>query len=138
MRLDLDDGEHDEEVAINLTPMLDMVFNLLLFFLAATTFAREEVALDLRLPHAKSGQAGKEQRPLTVNLLADGKLSVDGRDVTMQALQQKLQAAGERNPEQAVLLRGDQVAHFGIGVQVLDACRIAKIKKVDFAALPLK
>ncbi|MGC3970443.1 MAG: biopolymer transporter ExbD [Pirellulales bacterium] len=137
MRLDLDD-DHDEEFTLNLTPMLDMVFNLLLFFLAATTFAREESRLDLRLPQAKSGQAGKGEKPLVVNVFADGRLAVDGRDVSMQALQQKLQAAGDRNAEQSVLVRGDTAAQFGVGVQVLDACRLAKIKKVDFAALPVK
>ncbi len=128
----------DEEFAINLTPMVDMVFLLLIFFLAATTFASDESRLDLRLPQAKSGQQGKGDKPLVVNVLADGRLSVDGRDVTLQALQQKLHAAGERNAEQAVLVRGDQAAQYGLGVQVLDACRLAKIKKVDFAALPVK
>lgn len=136
MRHERDDS--DEDFGINLTPMVDVVFLLLIFFLAATTFASEEVELDLRLPQAKSGQAGKGDRPLTVNVLADGTLHVDGRAVTFEALRQKLQAAGERNAEQAVLVRGDQQAQFGIGVQVLDACRLARIKKVDFAALPVR
>jgi biopolymer transport protein ExbD len=139
MQLELDDGEHGDEVPINLTPMLDMVFNLLLFFLAATTFAREEVELDLRLPQAKSGQQGQgDKQQFVVNVLADGRLSVDGREVTMEALKQRLQAAWQRNPEQAVLVRGDHAAQYGLGIQVLDACRLAKIKRVDFAALPLR
>jgi biopolymer transport protein ExbD len=130
--------EVEDEGGINLTPMVDVVFLLLIFFLAATTFRSDEVALDMRLPSAKSGDAGKGDKPLVVNLLADGKLHVDGREVTLEALRQKLAAAGQRNAEQAVLVRGDQQAQFGIGVQVLDACRLAKIKKVDFAALPVK
>jgi biopolymer transport protein ExbD len=134
----LDRADDDEDFGINLTPMVDVVFLLLIFFLAATTFANEEVALDLRLPQAKSGQSGKNEKPLVVNVLADGRLNVDGREVSFEALRQKLQAAGERNAEQAVLVRGDQQAQFGLGVQVLDACRLAKIKKVDFAALPLR
>ncbi len=134
----LDPHEEDDDVGINLTPMIDMVFLLLIFFLAATTFASEEVALDLRLPQAKSGQSGKNERPLIVNVLADGRLDVDGREVTFEALRQKLQSAGERNAEQAVLVRGDREAQFGLGVQVLDACRLARIKKVDFAALPVR
>jgi len=135
MRLDLD--AQDEEVTINLTPMLDMVFNLLLFFLAATTFAREEVELNLRLPQAKSGQAGEPRKQFVINVFADGRLSVDGREVTFEALQQKLTAAGQRDKDQPVLVRGDREAHFGVGLQVLDACRLAKISKVDFAALPV-
>jgi biopolymer transport protein ExbD len=134
----LERASDDDDFGINLTPMVDVVFLLLIFFLAATTFANEEVALDLRLPPAKSGQSGKNDKPLIVNVLADGRLNVDGREVTFEALRQKLQAAGERNAEQAVLVRGDQQAQFGLGVQVLDACRLAKIRKVDFAALPVR
>lgn len=134
MRLDLDDA--DDEFAMNLTPMLDVVFNLLLFFLAATTFAREEVAMDLRLPQARSGAESKGGHQLVVNVFADGRVQVDGRVVTIEALRQKLQAAAARDKDQAVLVRGDKQAQFGIGLQVLDACRLAKIGKVDFAALP--
>ena len=136
MRLDFDEQEAEDEVPINLTPMLDMVFNLLLFFLAATTFAKEEVELDLRLPEARSGQQGTGPLQLIVNVFANGRLSVEGREVTFEALRQKLAAAIARNREQAVLIRGDRQAQFGVGLQVLDACRLAKIKKVDFAALP--
>lgn len=134
MRLDLDDEDRDD--TINLTPMIDVVFLLLIFFLAATTFAREEVELDLRLPEAKTGQPSGAGRQLIVNVLADGRLSVDGREVSMEALRQKLTAAGQRDHDQAVLVRGDKQAQFGVGLQVLDACRLAKIQKVDFAALP--
>jgi len=136
MRLDDDDPDAGE--VINLTPMIDVVFLLLIFFLAATTFAREEVELDLRLPQAKSGKAGSGEQQLVVNVFADGKLTVDGREVTLPALQQKLQAAVQRNAEQAVLVRGDQESRFGTGLAVLDVCRLAKVKKVDFAALPQK
>jgi len=136
MRLD-HEGD-DDGGGINLTPMVDVVFLLLIFFLAATTFRTDEVSLDMKLPTAKSGDAGKGEKPLVVNLLADGRLHVDGREVTFEALRQKLQAAGLRSAEQAVLVRGDQQAQFGLGVQILDACRLAKIKKVDFAAQPVK
>lgn len=134
----LDDDVVDAGDTINLTPMIDVVFLLLIFFLAATTFAREEVELDLRLPQAKSGKAGSGDLQLVVNVFADGKLTVDGREVTLAALQQKLQAAVQRNAEQAVLVRGDEQSRFGTGLAVLDVCRLAKVKKVDFAALPQK
>jgi biopolymer transport protein ExbD len=134
----LDDDDIDAGEVINLTPMIDVVFLLLIFFLAATTFASEEVELDLRLPQAKSGKAGSGEQQLVVNVFADGKLTVDGREVTLAALQQKLQAAVQRNAEQAVLVRGDQESRFGTGLAVLDVCRLAKVKKVDFAALPQK
>src|SRR5688500_473452 len=109
MRLELDD--EDDVRGIDLTPMIDMVFLLLIFFLAATTFARDEVEVDLRLPSAKSGVQGtKGGRQLVVNVFADGRMVVDGRPVTLEALRQKLQAAAARDKNQAVLVRGDKQA----------------------------
>jgi biopolymer transport protein ExbD len=134
MRVDLDDDDRD--VGIDLTPMIDVVFLLLIFFLAATTFASEEVELDLRLPEAQTGQAKDAGGQIVVNVFADGRLSVEGREVTLEALRQKLAAAVARDKQQAVLVRGDRAAQFGVGLQVLDACRLAKVTKVDFAALP--
>jgi biopolymer transport protein ExbD len=134
MRLDLDDEDVGD--GINLTPMIDVVFLLLIFFLTATTFAREEVELDLRLPEARSGVEGTNAHPLIVQVFADGRITFEGREVTLEALRQKLQAAAARNQQQSVLVRGDKLAQFGIGIQVLDACRLARLSKVDFAALP--
>lgn len=136
MRLELEDQE--EDAGINMTPMIDIVFLLLIFFLTATTFAREEVEMDLRLPEAQSGVEGKNAHPLIVQVLADGRLVFDGREVTMEALRQKLLSAAARDRQQAVLVRGDKQAQFGLGLQVLDACRLAKLGKVDFAALPAR
>ncbi|MFT4513840.1 MAG: biopolymer transport protein ExbD [Planctomycetota bacterium] len=135
MRLESDD---EGDGGINMMPLVDVVFLLLIFFLAATTFATEEVELDLRLPEAKSGEAGKANKQLIINVSQDGTLTVSGRAVTMEALRQKLVAAVARNKDQAVLVRGDKAAQFGVGLQVLDTCRLAKIKKVDFAALPAR
>lgn len=135
MRLDLESGSERDDV-INMMPLVDVVFLLLIFFLAATTFAREEVELDLRLPEARSGESGLPDQKLIINVFADGRLVVDGREVTLEALRQKLTAAARRNRDQSVLVRGDRDAQFGVGIAVLDACRLAKIKKVDFGALP--
>ena len=136
MRLDLEDEDGGGDLGINMTPMIDIVFLLLIFFLAATTFAKQEVEMDLRLPEAKSGVEGKDEHPLMIAVFADGRIAFDGREVTLEALRQKLLAAAARNKQQSVLVRGDKQAQFGVGLQVLDACRLAKLGKVDFAALP--
>jgi biopolymer transport protein ExbD len=135
MRLELDD-EGEAGLGINLMPLVDVVFLLLIFFLAATTFAREEIELDLSLPQASSGEASRPDRQIVVNVFADGRIVVDGREVTLEALRQKLEAAARRSREQPVLVRGDRDARFGVGIAVLDACRLARLHQVDFAALP--
>jgi biopolymer transport protein ExbD len=133
MRLETDEDNYG---GINLMPLIDVVFLLLIFFLAATTFPDQEVELNLRLPDAKSGSAGKSGNQLLISLLPNDTMTMEGRTVTMEALRQKLDAAVARDKEQAVLIRGASSAQFGIGLQVLDTCRLAKIKKVNFAAEP--
>jgi biopolymer transport protein ExbD len=134
MRLDRFESEAEE--TLNLTPLIDVVFLLLVFFLAATTFSREEVEMDLNLPEAKTGEAAEQPKLLTINVGEDGTISVDGRTVTMEGLVQKLAAARARDQKQEVLIRGDTRVQLGIVVKAFDACRAASLRRVSIAAMP--
>lgn len=133
MRLDKDDPGDD---GINLTPLIDVVFLLLVFFLAATTFSRDEVEMDLVLPESQSGAKGKGGHLMVINIKTDGTITVDGRDVTMEGLRQKLLAAARRDRSQEILIRTDSRSQFGLFAQAYDACRVAKLQRVDIAAIP--
>ncbi len=130
----LDTGEEDDS-GINLTPLIDVVFLLLIFFLTATTFSREEVEMDLELPEAASGEAGGGQQTIVINIRRDGRLVMDGRVVTEAALHQKLRAAATRDKDQQVLIRGDTEARYGIVAKVLDACLLAKLRSISIGAI---
>jgi biopolymer transport protein ExbD len=132
MRLEQD--EHEEDFAPNLTPLIDVVFLLLVFFLAATTFSKEEVELDLELPQSSHGSAAEDQKPVVIVVGKDGELFVDGRSVTLEALKQKLAAAARRNKDQEVLIRGDTRVQFGLVAQAFDACLGAALRRVSIAA----
>lgn len=132
MRLELNDAE--EDFTPNLTPLIDVVFLLLVFFLAATTFSKEEVELDLELPQASHGKPAEPVEPLVIAVGKDGELFVDGRAVTMEALKQKLAAAARRNKDQEVLIRGDTRVQFGLVAQAFDACLGAALRRVSIAA----
>ncbi len=134
MRLDRDE---EPQEALNLTPLIDVVFLLLIFFLTATTFQKDEVEMSLDLPESQSGKAGGDARVIVVNVAKDGRLLVDGRAVTVEALQQKLKAAASRNKDQEVLIRGDEKAQFGLVAKVFDACLIAKLTSISIGADPM-
>lgn len=133
----LDPGEEQVE-ALNMTPLIDVVFLLLIFFLSATTFHQDEVEMDLDLPEAASGQPAEDSRVMVINVSRDGRLLVDGRQVSVEALQQKLKAAASRNKDQEVLIRGDQKAQFGLVAKVFDACLIAKLSAISIGAEPIE
>jgi biopolymer transport protein ExbD len=128
--------EEPADEVLNLTPLIDMVFLLLVFFLAATTFARAEVEMDLDLPQSQAGKNDHESHLLVVNVMRDGTIRVDGRVMSADGLRQRLRAAAARDKEQAVLIRGDTAVHFGAVALALDACLGAKLSRVSVAAQP--
>ena len=134
MRLD---AGSEEEAVVNLVPLLDVMFLLLIFFLVSTTFAKDEVDMNLVLPEARSGAPAESGNLLVINVAQDGAITVDGRPVaTMEALRQKLRAAASRNRDQQVLIRGDTRVQFGLVAQALDACLGASLKRVAIRARP--
>jgi biopolymer transport protein ExbD len=114
----------------NLTPMIDMVFLLLIFFLVASRFAQEDRELDVVLPSAS------EARPLTarpqevfVNVDQQGRYFLDGRIVSAQEVEQFLIRAARNNPlSQAVVIRADKRVVFDAVVVVMNLCNKAGIR----------
>lgn len=137
MRLDLEDSG-DGGGEFNLTPLIDVVFLLLVFFLVATTFAEDdEVEMDLELPESTSGQASEgESKLLVISIADDGSMRVDGRTVSLEGLRQRLGTEARRDRKREVLIRGDTRVHFGSVAQALDACQAVKLSRISIAALP--
>lgn len=123
-----------EEPQINLTPMIDVVFNLLIFFMLATRFADLERQFDVQLPTASSAQ------PLTsppdeiiVNVFSDGRIVVSQQALTIDQLEARLKAAHDRYADQAVLIRGDGQGTYQNVMDVLTACHRAEITNFSLA-----
>jgi biopolymer transport protein ExbD len=116
--------------------MIDVVFLLLIFFMVATTFVDREKEMDVDLPQAESGeQPEKEQDEIVINLLADGRMMVDGREVTREELDPILVRAARRNAETPVTIRGDREAVVERLVHVMDACRLAGLSNLGLMTL---
>ncbi|MCE9614582.1 MAG: biopolymer transporter ExbD [Lentisphaerae bacterium] len=120
----------DGEVGINMTPIIDMVFLLLIFFLVATKFA--DIERDVRVKPPSSRHA----RPITalpqemiVNISPDGRLFVAGQEQTLSALDTLLGQAVVQNPHQAVVVRGDRGTVLQYAVNVLDLCEKRGIER---------
>ena len=115
---------------IEITPMIDMVFLLLVFFLVATTFQDEEREIDIALPVASSGAPISEAlRDIIINVKSDGAIVVAGRSRTPDELRELISVAAKRNPAQKVTVRGDREAAYAHIVGVLDICKTAGIQQ---------
>ncbi len=117
----------------NLTPLIDAVFLLLVFFMLTSHFVRDQ-SLQIALPEAESAAELNDDGPVEVALAADGTLSIDGQDVAADALIQQLRQLLAKRPQKLVTLRGDRAANLGAAVQVLDAARQAGAASVDVVA----
>ena len=119
-----------------LTPMIDVVFLLLCFFVTTQIFAQWETELDVTLPTAETGTV-PERLPgeVIVNILKTGETVVNGQtldDAALKAMMEKLVALF---PGQPVLVRADKDTAYEHVIRVLDTCRTADIWNVSFATL---
>ena len=123
-------------VAINIAPLVDVVFLLVIFFAVTTTFL-ETSGLELDLPQSTS-TAKQEQQELTVLLGADGSLSFAGEGVTGDELADRLASALSEREEKLVVLRADAGARHGDVVRIMDLIREAGAEGLTVAARPTK
>lgn len=120
----------DEGVLTDMTPMIDMVFNLLIFFLVATTFHQSERQLQIALPLAKTGEPISNMlRELVVNVDAEGAIVVGGRTLEAAALEELVAERVRVNPQQRVTVRGDRTTAYANVVRVLDICKSAGLQE---------
>jgi biopolymer transport protein ExbD len=109
----------------NLTPVIDVVFLLLIFFLVATEYAAEERELDVNLPEVAQAQPLSMTAQLIVNVMKDGTFKVVRKEYNLGQLQTILMEARENNPQQTCLIRGDGESMLKFAVQVMDVCNKA-------------
>lgn len=118
------------DAEINLTPIIDMVFLLLIFFLVATKFADIERDIRVQPPyshHAKPVTAIPDE--LVVNVTREGELLVAGQQRSLEDLDRLFGMAAAQNPEQAVIVRGDRGSILQFAVNVLDLCEKHGIRR---------
>lgn len=123
--------------AIPMTPLIDVVFLLLIFFLVAATISDEERQMDVQLPSASEAQPLTAQpREVVININRQGQFVVSRENVTLQRLEQILQTAAASNPGRAsVLIRADRQCQWEAVVAAMNACNRVKIRNYKVTTL---
>ena len=115
--------------SLSITPLIDVVFLLLIFFLVATKFDEEESALDIQLPQAtESTPIWSQPQSLIININRKGEYFVSGKNVSTSELKALLESSWE-NPltDSSVVIRGDERAPFGCIVEAANMCQELKL-----------
>lgn len=123
--------------SIDLTPVIDTVFNLLIFFLVGTTFLQAEREMKIVLPVAASAAPISAMvQDLIVNVDAQGAIVVSGKPMSAEDLSAFVSQAVAGNPQQKVTVRGDRATAYANIVTVLDICKAAGIQEPYLDTVP--
>lgn len=118
--------------AINLTPLIDMVFILLIFFAVTSSFVKE-AGVEVNRPHAQSA-VRQEQANITVGVTASGEVWIGKQRVDARSVRGHIERLHAENPEGSVVILADEKSHTGLVIRVLDQARLAGVENVALAA----
>ena len=121
-----------DESEVNLTPMLDVVFIMLIFFIVTASFVKES-GIDVNRPDAATAEK-KERGNILVAISQSNQIWVDKRQVDPRALRANIERLHAENPQGAVVIQADKESKNGLLVQVMDAARLAGVYNVSIAA----
>lgn len=126
-------------IALDMTPMIDAVFNLLIFFLVASSFQQIEREMQIALPEARAaGPLSAALREIVINVDADGRIIVNSRTMTPDELDALVREAVAANPEQKVAVRADRSAAYEKVARALDVCKHAGVQQPFLDTIPIE
>lgn len=131
--------ENHSEVGLDFVPMVDVLFNLLIFFLIATSMQQAEREMHIALPQAAaSGPLSTALREIIINVDAEGRAIVAAKPISDEDLAAMIREAAARNPDQKVSVRGDRTTAYANIARVLDICKGAGIAQPYLETIPTK
>jgi len=117
---------------IDITPMLDIVFIMLIFFIVTTSFVKES-GVTVNRPSAQTAEEKKGSNIL-VAIRANGEIWIDRRAIDVRAVRPNIERMKAENPEGAVIIQADEFSPAGMVVKVMDQVRLAGITNISISA----
>lgn len=122
-----------EETEINLTPMLDVVFIMLIFFIVTTSFVKE-AGIEVNRPSAKSAEQ-KSKANILIAIRNNNEIWIDKRLVDVRSIRANIERLKATNTQNSVVIQSDTEAKTGVLVKVMDQIRLAGIFNISISTL---
>jgi biopolymer transport protein ExbD len=122
----------DDEAEINMTPMLDIVFIMLIFFIVTTSFVKE-IGIDVNRPSNAPPRKTKESQVILIEISETGIISINRRQTELPAVRANIESERARTPDASVVVVADKDADSGILVRVIDQARRGGAERVSLA-----
>jgi len=123
----------DEMPAINLTPMLDIVFNLIIFFMVGAKFTDAESSVDLQVPEVSQAALSSAPEKQVINVFRDGRIVLQRQEVSLTELTAQLATTRQQYADLGVIVRGDAQGPFQNVAALRTACRQAGISDMGIS-----
>lgn len=125
-------NRQEEEAAIDLTPMLDVVFIMLIFFIVTASFVKES-GIDVNKPDAPTSEK-QDRANILIAISAKGEIWIDRRRVDIRAVRANIERLHAENPQGSVVIQADKKSQTEKLIAVMDAARAAGVYNVSIAA----
>ena len=122
----------EEESSIDLTPMLDVVFIMLIFFIVTTSFVKES-GIDVSRPSAKTAEQ-KQRASILVAITHSGEIWIQRRKVDIGSVRANIERLHAESPEGTVVIQADKRSKTGLLVTVMDQIKLAGVDRISIAA----
>lgn len=123
---------NEEESVIDMTPMLDIVFIMLIFFIVTTSFVKES-GVEVSQPQADTSQA-QNSNSIMVAITEDNQIWINKHQVDPRAVRRNIERLRFESPESGVLIQADELSQTGLLVKVMDQIKLAGIHNIAIAA----
>ena len=119
-----------EEEGVNPTPMVDVMFNLLIFIIVTAQYTNVQ-ALKVNLPKARTGASIEKAERVVITVTREHAILLDGRETSPEGLEASLAPLGKKEPQPTVLIQADEGSTTGNLVTVMDLASKAGLKKIS-------
>lgn len=124
----------DSESVINMAPLIDLIFLLLIFFIVTTSFVRE-TGIEVDRPSA-STTVPQQKGNVLIGINENGRVYYEQKEIDVRAVRAHVERALAENPETGVVIVADRGSRTGVVIKVMDQCRLSGAKNVAIAAAP--
>lgn len=124
-----------EPLEVNITPLIDVVFLLLIFFMVTTTF-QKDAELNINLPQASATETADKTKPIEISINQNGRYYINGKELTngrAQTIQNALQEASLGQKDRALVIRGDAKANYQNVITVMDVASKLGLVNISLA-----
>ena len=123
------------DIRLDITPLIDVVFILLIFFMISTTFITVP-GIKVKLPESISEEITREKREVVVGITTDQKIFLEQKEITLKDLEDRLKKVAKKDQKTMVIIQADEEVVHGRVVEVMDIAKFAGLNRLAIATRP--